>query len=98
MLSGVAKETKTWLVGGRFSSLNSEIIIRYSQDPSRSKTLKAALFITPVLSTIPMVRTLLAVFLSCIYLTGTGDLIAMHRKVHLFDIDIPGKIKFKVSW
>lgn len=21
----------------------------------------------------------------------------MHRKVHLFDIDIPGKIKFKVS-
>jgi predicted amidohydrolase len=27
----------------------------------------------------------------------TGNLVAMHRKVHLFDIDIPGKIKFKVS-
>lgn len=26
----------------------------------------------------------------------TGELIAMHRKVHLFDIDIPGKITFKV--
>lgn len=26
-----------------------------------------------------------------------GDLIAIHRKVHLFDIDIPGKIKFKES-
>ena len=26
-----------------------------------------------------------------------GNLIAVHRKVHLFDIDIPGKIKFKVS-
>ncbi len=26
-----------------------------------------------------------------------GDLVAIHRKVHLFDIDIPGKIKFKVS-
>jgi omega-amidase len=26
-----------------------------------------------------------------------GDLIATHRKVHLFDIDIPGKIKFKES-
>ncbi|KAK9382227.1 carbon-nitrogen hydrolase [Kockiozyma suomiensis] len=27
----------------------------------------------------------------------TGELIAKHRKVHLFDIDIPGKIKFKES-
>ena len=26
-----------------------------------------------------------------------GELIATHRKVHLFDIDIPGKIKFKES-
>ncbi|KAK6340477.1 Carbon-nitrogen hydrolase [Orbilia blumenaviensis] len=27
----------------------------------------------------------------------TGDLLATHRKVHLFDIDIPGKIRFKES-
>ncbi|KAK3327761.1 putative nitrilase [Cercophora scortea] len=27
----------------------------------------------------------------------TGTLLASHRKVHLFDIDIPGKIKFKES-
>jgi len=26
-----------------------------------------------------------------------GELVALHRKVHLFDIDIPGKIKFKES-
>ncbi|TBU66219.1 carbon-nitrogen hydrolase [Dichomitus squalens] len=26
-----------------------------------------------------------------------GELVATHRKVHLFDIDIPGKIKFKAS-
>jgi len=26
-----------------------------------------------------------------------GQLVAIHRKVHLFDIDIPGKIKFKES-
>ena len=26
-----------------------------------------------------------------------GELVAMHRKIHLFDIDIPGKIKFKVG-
>ena len=25
-----------------------------------------------------------------------GELVATHRKVHLFDIDIPGKITFKV--
>lgn len=29
------------------------------------------------------------------YVNG-GALVASHRKVHLFDIDIPGKIKFKV--
>jgi hypothetical protein len=34
----------------------------------------------------------------CIYdAVILGDLIAMHRKVHLFDIDIPGKITFKVN-
>ena len=27
-----------------------------------------------------------------------GELVAIHRKVHLFDIDIPGKIKFKVGY
>ncbi|KAF2839375.1 carbon-nitrogen hydrolase [Patellaria atrata CBS 101060] len=27
----------------------------------------------------------------------SGDLLATHRKVHLFDIDIPGKIRFKES-
>ncbi|KAG2229108.1 hypothetical protein INT48_000950, partial [Thamnidium elegans] len=27
----------------------------------------------------------------------TGKMIAKHRKVHLFDIDVPGKIKFKES-
>ncbi|KAI0253888.1 carbon-nitrogen hydrolase [Lactifluus subvellereus] len=37
-----------------------------------------------------------------IYNTSTvyspqGELVATHRKVHLFDIDIPGKIKFKES-
>lgn len=27
----------------------------------------------------------------------TGDMIATHQKVHLFDIDVPGKIRFKES-
>jgi hypothetical protein len=28
---------------------------------------------------------------------GTGQQLAVHRKVHLFDIDIPGKIRFQAS-
>jgi hypothetical protein len=27
-----------------------------------------------------------------------GSLVAIHRKAHLFDINIPGKITFEVSW
>jgi predicted amidohydrolase len=29
--------------------------------------------------------------------TTIGELVALYRKIHLFDIDIPGKITFKVS-
>jgi omega-amidase len=34
---------------------------------------------------------------TCTVYDPEGNLVAMHRKVHLFDIDIPGKIKFKES-
>jgi omega-amidase len=34
---------------------------------------------------------------SCYCFNKDGDMIARHRKVHLFDIDIPGKITFKES-
>jgi len=37
------------------------------------------------------------VYNTCTVYSPRGDLIAMHRKVHLFDIDIPGKIQFKES-
>jgi len=37
------------------------------------------------------------VYNTCTVYNPEGDLVAMHRKVHLFDIDIPGKIKFKES-
>jgi omega-amidase len=37
------------------------------------------------------------VYNTCTVYSPKGDLIAMHRKVHLFDIDIPGKITFKES-
>ncbi|KAE9389739.1 carbon-nitrogen hydrolase [Gymnopus androsaceus JB14] len=37
------------------------------------------------------------VYNTCTVYNPQGELVAHHRKVHLFDIDIPGKIKFKES-
>ncbi|KXS13324.1 carbon-nitrogen hydrolase [Gonapodya prolifera JEL478] len=34
---------------------------------------------------------------TCTVYNPTGTLVATHRKVHLFDIDVPGKIRFKES-
>mmetsp|Transcript_1367 Transcript_1367/g.3674 ORF Transcript_1367/g.3674 Transcript_1367/m.3674 type:complete len:217 (+) Transcript_1367:504-1154(+) len=34
---------------------------------------------------------------SCYAFNRDGDMVARHRKMHLFDIDIPGKITFKES-
>jgi len=36
-------------------------------------------------------------FNTCYIFNKDGDMIARHRKIHLFDIDIPGKITFKES-
>ncbi|GBM41609.1 Omega-amidase NIT2, partial [Araneus ventricosus] len=36
-------------------------------------------------------------FNTCLAYGTDGKLLAKHRKVHLFDIDIPGKITFKES-
>lgn len=37
------------------------------------------------------------VYNTCTVYDPNGNLVAIHRKLHLFDIDIPGKIKFKES-
>ena len=34
---------------------------------------------------------------TCLCFNRDGDIVAKHRKLHLFDIDIPGKIKNKES-
>ncbi|KAJ7109110.1 carbon-nitrogen hydrolase [Mycena epipterygia] len=64
MLSNVAKETKTWLIGGSIPE----------RDPDGKN-----------------------LYNTCTVYNPDGDLVATHRKVHLFDIDIPGKITFKES-
>ncbi|XP_054720070.1 omega-amidase NIT2-like isoform X2 [Uloborus diversus] len=37
------------------------------------------------------------IYNTCVVYGPNGDLLAKHRKVHLFDIDIPGSITFKES-
>ncbi|KAL9710222.1 Omega-amidase nit3 [Leucoagaricus gongylophorus] len=37
------------------------------------------------------------IYNTCTVYNPQGELVATHRKVHLFDIDIPGKIRFKES-
>lgn len=34
---------------------------------------------------------------TCVVVAPDGVLLAKHRKVHLFDIDVPGRITFKES-
>ena len=34
---------------------------------------------------------------TCPIFSPTGEMVAKHRKIHLFDIDIPGKIRFVES-
>ena len=63
-LSAIARETKTYLVGGSIPEI----------DPATQKIYNTSLTFGP-----------------------SGALLATHRKVHLFDIDIPGKIRFKES-
>ena len=63
-LSRLARETRTYLVGGSIPEL----------DPATQKIYNTSLTFGP-----------------------SGALLATHRKVHLFDIDIPGKIRFKES-
>ncbi|KAF8633715.1 hypothetical protein AX17_004373 [Amanita inopinata Kibby_2008] len=38
-----------------------------------------------------------AIYNTCTVYNPKGELVCLYRKIHLFDIDIPGKIKFKES-
>jgi omega-amidase len=37
------------------------------------------------------------VYNTCVIVNEDGDIVGKHRKMHLFDIDVPGKITFKES-
>lgn len=46
---------------------------------------------------VPEVDTDSKVYNTCIVVNSEGEIVAKHRKIHLFDIDVPGKIRFKES-
>ena len=37
------------------------------------------------------------IYNTCVVVNPKGELVTKHRKVHLFDIDVPGKIRFMES-
>ncbi|KAH9019507.1 carbon-nitrogen hydrolase [Lactarius pseudohatsudake] len=84
MLSEAAKTEGVWLLGGpsAFSDLSSESWSTYL--PSTGSIPEKDPSDGNVYNT------------STVY-SPQGELVATHRKVHLFDIDIPGKITFKES-
>ena len=99
MLSSVAKETGTWLIGGASAQLSRH---NCKRSKSREQDLYPRERRVRAISTIllqcihPKVRVDLSRRLVDAVNPTTGELVALHRKVHLFDIDIPGKITFKV--
>ncbi|KAG6861748.1 hypothetical protein C0995_012753 [Termitomyces sp. Mi166 len=81
MLSAAAKDTGSWLIGGKVATFAVECEtypLTLGSIPERDPTTNN-------------------IYNTCTVYNPNGDLIATHRKVHLFDIDIPGKITFKES-
>lgn len=95
-LSEAASEHRIWLIGGvpctwrdQAHRLNDESGSIPERDAIDGKVYNTCIVFSPegmngcVLSPLSLILS-------------PGKLVATHRKVHLFDIDIPGQIRFKV--
>lgn len=96
-LSEAASENRIWLIGGALTTwrYSDQSILTMNQVRYPKEMLLTAS------STILASYSHQKAWHDCIFrpLSFTllpGKLVATHRKVHLFDIDIPGKITFKV--
>ena len=85
LLSDLAKETETHILGGSIP----EVVAATTSTPSESSQSVPASGSENAVSKKYHNTSLL--------FSPTGALIATHRKLHLFDIDIPGKITFQES-
>ena len=66
LLSSLAKETSTYIIGGSIPELTEHT------DPTKPQK----------------------IFNTCLCFNKHGEVVAGHRKQHLFDVDIPGGITF----
>ena len=89
-LSAMARDANIYLVGGSI--------------PERCASPPSALIETSDPTQEQMIKAKEQAGKDCVYIYNTsltfnpqGTLIGVHRKIHLFDIDIPGKITFKES-
>ena len=46
---------------------------------------------------IPEIDTDGSIYNTCVIVSPHGEILGKHRKMHLFDIDVPGRITFKES-
>jgi omega-amidase len=95
-LSETASENRIWLVGGAqnawfdlTSRFNNESGSIPERDAADGKIYNTCIVFSPAGMSWLRISPLPLIF-------PPGKLVATHRKVHLFDIDIPGKIRFKV--
>ena len=89
MLSSVAKDTGTWLIGGS---------VPERQDGEDKLWNTATVWdphgrLSPVLQA---GRRTKLIRLGLLGRVRPGNLVAKHRKIHLYDVNIPGGINFQV--
>jgi omega-amidase len=84
MLCDSARELGLWLVGGSVPE----------RQPSPAAVVAAAAGGSADAGTADMRQRL---FNTCVVVNPQGKIVGKHRKVHLFDIDVPGRIRFKES-
>lgn len=101
MLSVAAKETGTWLIGGVLTLWNYYDLMLSTKHASGSiperDVQDGNIYNTCTVYNPQGTRILQNLYTINSLINHIGELVATHRKVHLFDIDIPGKIRFKVN-
>jgi len=101
MLSVAAKETGTWLIGGVLTLGNyydSMLSTKHASGSIPERDVQDGnIYNTCTVYNPQGTRILQNLYTINSFRNHIGELVATHRKVHLFDIDIPGKIRFKVN-
>ena len=89
-----AKKLGIWLIGGSVPE-------RVVEADGKEELFNTCIIINPSgrCRTAPLLDHLIQVphHLRRLQFNLTGEIVGKHRKVHLFDIDVPGKIRFKES-